>query len=246
MLRRCAPRSVRGTPLLYLWWLSIALGLALVVMLISVRFLIVSGQESVEFVGTDLDEVPAADFSLVNQLGEPVSLSDQSSKVTVLTFLYTNCPDVCPLTAVRLRNVHEQLGIAADRVAFLAISVDPEHDTVEAARVFSERLVMPDEWSYLVGNRPVLEPIWDAYYIGVAGGETDAGHDHADHSGDRSEDLLVHTAPIYLIDGDGQLRSLHTTGGETDAIIDDVLHDIRILLNESQGRSNEMKEGLVG
>ncbi|MBA2453230.1 MAG: SCO family protein, partial [Chloroflexia bacterium] len=61
-------------------------------MLISARFLVVSGQETIEFVGTDLDEAPAADFSLVNQFGEPVSLSDQSGKVTVLTFLYTNCP----------------------------------------------------------------------------------------------------------------------------------------------------------
>lgn len=233
MFRRFAPRSAREAPLLYVWWLSIALGLALIVMLIGTQVLVVPGQETIEFVGTDLDEAPAADFSLVNQFGEPVSLSDQRGKVTVLMFLYTNCPDVCPLTAVRLRNVHEQLGAEAGGVAFLAVSVDPEHDTVEAAQAFSERLVMPDEWSYLVGNRPALEPIWDAYYIGVAGGETDEGHDHADHSGDRSEDLLVHTAPIYLIDGDGQLRSLHTTGGETDAIIDDVLHDIRALLNEN-------------
>jgi protein SCO1/2 len=202
-------------------------------MLGSARFLVVSGQETIEFVGTDLDEAPAADFSLANQFGELVSLKDQRRKVTVLTFLYTNCPDVCPLTAARLRNVHEQLGAQADQVAFLAVSVDPKHDTVEAARAFSERLDMPDEWSYLVGSRPALEPIWDAYYIGVAGGEIDEGHDHADHGGDQSADLLVHTAPIYLIDGEGQLRSLHTTGGETDAIVDDVLHDIRALLNES-------------
>lgn len=232
MLRRFAPRSVRRTPLLYLWWLSMALGLALVIMLMSARFLVVSGQEPIEFVGTDLDAATAADFSLVNQFGEPVSLSDQQGKVTVLTFLYTNCPDVCPLTAVRLRNIHEQLAAQAGQVAFLAVSIDPERDTVEAARAFSERLDMPDEWSYLVGSRPALEPIWDAYYIGVAGGGTDEGHDLAGHSADRSKDLLVHTAPIYLIDGDGQLRSLHTTGGETGAIIDDVLHDIRALLNE--------------
>lgn len=229
MLRRFAPPFARETHLLYIWWLAVALGLAVMVMLISARFMTVSGNESHEFIGTELNEAPAADFSLANQFGQPVSLSDQRGKVTVLTFLYTNCPDVCPLTTVRLRSVYEQLGADANRVAFLAVSVDPERDTVESARAFSEKLGMLDRWSYLVGNRSELEPVWESYHIGVAGSET--GDDH-DHSKDQSEDRLVHTAPIYLIDGDGKLRSLHTTGGETDAIIDDVLHDIHALLNE--------------
>lgn len=232
MLRRLVPPPVRETRLLYVWWLAVALGIALIVALMSARLLVVSGQESTEFVGTELNGVAAAGFSLTNQSDQPVSLRDQRGKITALTFLYTNCPDVCPLTAVRLRSVHEQLGADADRVSILAISVDPERDTVEAARTFSERLGMLGRWSYLVGTRAELEPIWEAYYIGVADGGTSDGHDNHDHSEDPDESLLIHTAPVYLIDADGKLRSLHTTGGETDTIIDDVLHDIRVLLNE--------------
>ncbi len=69
---------------------------------------------------------PAPGFALTDQHGEQVTLADQRGKVTALTFLYTHCPDVCPLTAAQLRLVDEQLGADADHVALLAISVDPE------------------------------------------------------------------------------------------------------------------------
>lgn len=61
-----------------------------------------------------------------------------------------------------------------------------------------------------------------AYYVGVL---PDADHDQ--HS-----DQVMHNAPIDLIDRDGRRRAVHTTGGETDAIVDEVLNDIRLLLEE--------------
>lgn len=171
-------------------------------------------------IGTDLGGDAAPDFTLTDQFGNQMSLAEQRGKLVVLTFLYTHCPDICPLTAARLRQVYAELGTDAEEVSFLAVSVDPERDTTQAAYAFSERFGMLDRWSYLIGTRQELEPVWKAYYIGVL-------PDPAQH------DQVMHTAPIYLIDRDGRRQVLHTTGGETDAIIGEVVHDIQILLDQS-------------
>lgn len=200
------------------WWFGIPLVFAVIV-IAAIGLSVAARDEPSTFIGTDLGGDAAPDFRLANQFGSQVALSEQRGNVVVLTFLYTHCPDVCPLTATWLRQVHDQLGSDAKDVTFIAVSVDPERDTTEAAYAFSERFGMLDRWSYLVGTRQELEPIWKAYYIGVL--PDPDGHDE-----------VMHNAPIYLIDRDGLRQSLHTTGGETEAIIGEVVHDIRVLLNE--------------
>jgi len=166
----------------------------------------------------------APGFALTDQFGDQVALAGQRDKVVVLTFLYTNCPDVCPLTAAWLRQVHDQLGDDAAAVTFLAVSVDPDGDTAEATTEFSERFGMLERWSFLTGTRAQLEPVWKAYYVGVL---PDTEHDGVAH-----DPLVTHTAPIYVINQDGRRRVLHTTGGETDAIVGEIVYDIQLLLDE--------------
>lgn len=85
-------------------------------------------------VGTDLDGTPAPDFHLVDQTGQPVALSDLRGRVVVLTFLYTRCPDTCPLIVSKLGQVHDQLGEQAQGVAFVAVTVEqPVYGVVVAA-----------------------------------------------------------------------------------------------------------------
>ena len=202
-----------------LWVVAIPLVLAIIV-IAAIGLSVAARDQPRVFIGTDLGGDAAPDFILTNQFGNEVSLAEQRGKLVVLTFLYTHCPDICPLTAARLRQIYEQLGSDAEDVSFLAVSVDPERDTTEAAYAFSERFEMLDRWSYLVGTREELEPAWKAYYIGVL-------PDPNQH------DLVMHIAPIYLIDREGRRQVLHTSGGETDAIIGEIVQDIQILLEES-------------
>ena len=60
--------------------------------------------------GTDLGGTPAPDFRLTDQFGKPISLSQFKGKPVILTFLYTHCPDQCPLTAEKLHAVMQNLG----------------------------------------------------------------------------------------------------------------------------------------
>jgi hypothetical protein len=59
---------------------------------------------------------PAPDFTLTDQFGASDALSSFKGRPVALTFLYTNCPDVCPLIASNLHQTYKQLGNQAARL----------------------------------------------------------------------------------------------------------------------------------
>ena len=187
--------------------------------------------------GTD----PAPSFQLQDQFGETVSLADYSGKVTVLTFLYTYCPDICPIVAGYLKSVHRMLDEQAADVAIVAITVDPERDTVERAYEYSERWGMVENWAFLVGDEEQLSRVWQAYYLAppavlhAVDEQSDDSGDETSQSGSvatlspeiASKYLVDHSAPVYLIDRKGLMRVLFTLPFDPA----DLVHDIRLLLD---------------
>ena len=126
--------------------------------------------------GVDLGGQAAPDFRLTDQFGQQVALSQFKGKPVVLTFLYTSCPDQCPLTAEKLHTVMQSLGADAQKVAVISVSTDPKHDTVAAALDFSRKHSMQDYWHYLVGTQDTLSPIWNAYNVYVQAQQQTVNH----------------------------------------------------------------------
>jgi protein SCO1/2 len=88
-----------------------------------------------------------------------VSLANERGHVVLLTFLYTHCPDVCPLTAARLNATLAALGSQRTRVRVLAISVDPAGDThVAVQRFVREHRLLP-QFRYLTGPPTTLKTL---------------------------------------------------------------------------------------
>ena len=144
--------------------------------------------------GTELGSVPAPDFTLTDVLtGADLSLSSLRGQVVVLSFLYTHCPDTCPLTAERFREAQAALGADAARVEFVAISVDPAGDTAESVRAFTQDHRLWQGWHYLSGNRTHLSGVWALYGIGVI---------------DNGTAVVPHNDALYLLDGQGRERVL--------------------------------------
>ena len=103
---------------------------------------------------------PAPDFALRDQNGELVRMSDQRGKVVLLTFLYTHCPDVCPLIAGNLHTSLAQLGSHASRVQVVAVSADPKGDTPKTVAAFLAKHQLTGKMRYLIGSRKALEKVW--------------------------------------------------------------------------------------
>jgi protein SCO1/2 len=203
------------------------------------------GSSPAELRGTVLNPPQrAAEFTLVDQFGESVSLSQKRGEVVVLTFLYTYCPDICPVVASHLTEIHEQLsgdGDIADKFSIIAISVDPERDTVERAHEYSARYGMLKNWTYLVGvgNEGELAKIWAAYFVSAAPRQGDDPEPdplllNQDGSIDSLLDRIAaaytvdHQAPVYVIDRDGMMRSLFTLPFSPE----DIAADVRVLLRQ--------------
>ena len=69
------------------------------------------------------------DFTLTNQEGEATSLSDLRGKHILLTFGFTHCPDICPLTLSDFDRIREMLAATAEKIHFVFISVDGSQET---------------------------------------------------------------------------------------------------------------------
>ena len=217
---------------------------ALLALLVAALLLTACGSAVSEddFNGTVLTNPDVApDFRLVNQFDLPVSLGDFADRVVVLTFLYTNCPDVCPIVTTQLRDTQVALGPDAEDVAFIAISTDPERDTVSAAHEYLGKWGLVDRWDYLVGDRGRLEPVWKEYFIDpvidprdpLASGSptpTPQARGAIDTLGSEIMEryLVIHSAPVFLIDREGIRRVVFTPPLEPEKLAE----DIRALLVE--------------
>jgi protein SCO1/2 len=171
------------------------------------------------FQGDALDTPrPILDFSLLDQAGRRIRLSDLHGRVVVLTFLYTSCPDLCPLTTQKLHEVSEMLGTRRADVALLAVTVDPARDTMPRRAEYSRRWQMQDRWHFLTGSETALEPLWRYYWVGEVS--------HGPTSGDGAYEV-DHASPLHLIDRDGRVRVVYNQ----DFSPAQLAHDIGVLID---------------
>jgi protein SCO1/2 len=165
-----------------------------------------------QFDGPTIENPSAApDFALRDQQARVIRLDEQRGKVVLITFLYTHCPDVCPLTAANLNSALGALGPRRQDVVVLAISVDPKGDTPAAVRKFVRSHRLRPQFHYLTGSTSELKRVWQAYNVTSV------------HRGSADVD---HTLYTLVLDRRGQSRVLFDSLARPTAIV----HDVRLLL----------------
>ena len=167
-------------------------------------------------VGTELTPTAAPDFTLADGItGTPITLSSQTGTVVVLSFLYTHCPDVCPLTAEQFRMAQQRLtDDERGRTLFVAVSVDPRQDTPEAVQAFARDHGLTKRFVFLIGGAAQLQAVWSAYGIRI---ETDPAASGVGHSD-----------AIYLLDRRGRVRVLT----HSDITAEALAGDVKLLVKE--------------
>lgn len=97
---------------------------------------------------------------LVTQDGETVHFFDDliKDKVVAINFIYTSCPDSCPLETARLKKVQDLLGDRVGRDVFMySITIDPETDTPEVLKRYAEKFQVGPGWTFLTGKEEDIE-----------------------------------------------------------------------------------------
>jgi protein SCO1/2 len=152
---------------------------------------------------------PAPKLSLPDAAGRRFTLSTLRGRYVLVTFLYTHCPDVCPLIASNLNTVLRELGPDGG-VDVLAVSVDPKGDTAASVRAYAKRMHLEPRFHFLIGTRAQLRPVWAAWHVIAV---------------DRSPALVDHTGYTALVDPAGKQRLLY----DSQVNAQQVLHDLRLL-----------------
>jgi len=84
-----------------------------------------------------------------------VSLGDLAGKVVVVNFIYTHCPDVCPLHAEKIAAVQALVNQTPmhDRVRFITITTDPVRNTPDVLRAYGPQHGLdPANWMFLTSG----------------------------------------------------------------------------------------------
>lgn len=165
-----------------------------------------------------LTERPAPAFRLADARGGVLDSRALRGRPYAVTFLYTRCPDVCPLLAQEIKAALQRMGPAAARITVVGISVDPRGDSPRAVRAWLRRQGLPDNFRYAVGSRRELAPVWRAYFT-------------EPQIPDRPE-TSTHTASVWLIGADGRPRAKYSAGAPVP--IDDLAADLKTLANEER------------
>ena len=95
----------------------------------------------------------------------------------MITFLYTHCPDACPLTATHIDEALGALGPRRKNVVVLAVSVDPKGDTPSAIDRFVRSHRLRSQFHFLTGSTRALARVWRLYDVtAVRKGGPDVDH----------------------------------------------------------------------
>jgi protein SCO1/2 len=151
----------------------------------------------------------AQPIALHDAQGRAVTLAGQRGRWTLVTFIYTHCPDVCPLIASNLNTVLRVRGPKA-KLGVLAVSVDPKGDTPAEVRAYMRRMHLAPGFHYLIGTRAELRRVWAAWHVLAV---------------QQKPELVDHVAYTALIDPQGRRRVLYDSHVQAQQ----VLHDLRVL-----------------
>lgn len=96
------------------------------------------------------------DFALIERSGRRVERSHLLGKVWIVNFIYTHCPDTCPLQSAQMAQLQVDL-MTEKEVRLVSITVDPERDTLEALSRYAGRFgADPDRWLFLTGEKGAI------------------------------------------------------------------------------------------
>jgi protein SCO1/2 len=165
-------------------------------------------------------EVP--DLRLTERSGRPVGRVDLLGKVWIANCIYTHCKETCPIQTARLARLQPEFAGEPD-LRLVSITVDPEHDTAAALRMYAERYDADPGLCLAGDKRTIYRLATEGFHLGVV--------DPDDH--DRAASLLrwleptpafarhgfkgliMHSSRFVLVDRHARVRAYHLPEDES-------------------------------
>ena len=138
--------------------------------------------------------------------GEVVTAENYRGRAVLLYFGYTNCPDVCPTTLANLSDVLKRLGHDADKVRVLFVSVDPNRDTLDVLKPYTQSF--GPQVDGLLGSANEIASLTRRYRVAYS------VKTKPDYS-------VMHTSAVFVFDDTGKARLVATDTNNTAGLAED-------------------------
>ncbi len=166
-----------------------------------------------------------ANFHLINQLGDTVSLYSLKGKLIVMDYFFTSCRSTCPQLTQNMLKMQRSFAKGGDDmskpdssiVQFISFSVDPETDSVARLKKYADHYgIDPDNWWLLTGNK---DSIYNYAFQELKVDKFDSTPVNPD---------FVHTTRFVLVDKNFRVRGFYN--GLDSTSLDKLSKDIGLLM----------------
>ena len=159
-----------------------------------------------------------APFSMTNQNGHTITEKEYDNTIYIADFFFTTCPSICPIMTKNMQVLQEKL-LDLPQVKLLSFSVTPQIDSVPQLKRYALKNKVDDaRWNLVTGNKKEIYELARKSYLVVK------------DDGDGGPYDMIHTENFVLIDKQKRIRGFYD-GTQLEAM-DDILHDIKLLLSE--------------
>lgn len=159
-----------------------------------------------------------ADFKLLNQNGDTVTLKNLEGKIYVADFFFTTCPTICPKMSDQMHRVYEKF-LNNPNVVFVSHTVMPEVDSVPLLKAYAEKYnAQADKWMFLTGPKDEIYKLARKSYFAVI------------NEGDGGVNDFIHTENFILVDKQKRIRGFYDVTSKED--VDRLIKEIGYLLKE--------------
>ncbi|MEO8844572.1 MAG: SCO family protein [Kofleriaceae bacterium] len=210
------PSRIRGKRVLLVMLAIVVLG---AVPLVAIPILWSRGKAPVL---RDLSTLPA--FTLVDERGQPFTEEALRHHPTIVSFIFTRCDTVCPITSMKMEKIQEKTFDAGQHIKLLSISVDPTYDTPARLTAFAQKYnADPGRWRFVTGPADAIKNLVEGPFLTSM--ETEAPRPDGIPN-------IAHGGYFMLVDGDLHIRGMY----ESNDIhrLDQMIRDARYLARISK------------
>ncbi|MEO6775912.1 MAG: SCO family protein [Kofleriaceae bacterium] len=171
---------------------------------------------------SDLSTIPP--FSLIDERGQPFTEEALRHHPTIVSFIFTRCDTVCPVTSMKMEKIQEKTFDAGQKIKLLSISVDPTYDTPARLTAFAAKYhADPTRWRFLTGQADAVKALVEGPFLTSM--ETEAPRPDGIPN-------IAHGGYFMLVDGNLHIRGMY----ESNDIhrLDEMMHAARYLARTSK------------
>ncbi|WP_240688059.1 SCO family protein [Pseudalkalibacillus hwajinpoensis] len=145
-----------------------------------------------------------------------------NTKVKIVSFFYTNCPDICPLTLSDMKELQNKLKeekLFGTEVELVAITIDPEVDDVAKLKEYATLFKSdPKGWKWLTGSGEEIKKVTNTF--NMVSQKMDDG-------------FVTHSTTMYLVDGNQQIRGIYDMATAKQKVDNEkIMEDVHALLKK--------------